>query len=312
MQIRVIHPTEIGAFVQAGTRPEDSEAIRNYLDRLLAGGFTHLNWCFVAEETGQFLGRVAYWTMPRVGIPQHIVLLDVPWEDADQTVGTRLLEETAAIMRRRGATDLGHALDWPVQAPQWQHFPMQRHTLLTHVGYTPIRETLRFQWHSGDAVPQATGRLAFRSLPDVGEAAFLDALQQVATGSLDQRDREDRAEYGAEHTARTLYALLQTMDYDPAWWQLAYGDTGELVGLVMPAATVSWGTIGYIGVVPEQRGRGYIDDLLARGTAILAARSGQDIIADTDVANAPMANAFRRAGYTQFATRREYNWRDRA
>ena len=66
-------------------------------------------------------------------------------------------------------------------------------------------------------------------------------------------------------------------------------------------------TIGYIGVVPSQRGRGYVDDLLARGTAILR-HDVPDIVirADTDLANAPMAAAFERAGYERFATRREY------
>ena len=78
----------------------------------------------------------------------------------------------------------------------------------------------------------------------------------------------------------------------------------------MPAATMSWGTIGYIGVVPEQRGRGYIDDLLARGTATLLGGNDQAIEADTDVSNTPMADAFRRAGYDEFASRREYRWRE--
>jgi ribosomal protein S18 acetylase RimI-like enzyme len=310
MQIRAIHPAEVEAFANTSTRPEDAEAVRNYLDRLLAGGFTRLDWCFVAADAGQFLGRVAYWTLPRVGKPLDVVLLDVPWEHEYQATGTRLLEETAAIMRRRGATDLGHILDWPAQPPQWQRFPERRHELLTQVGFTPIRETLRFKLNAEDEVRRDEGRLAFRSLTEVGEAAFLEAIQRVSTGSLDQRDRDDRAEYGPEQTVRNLYAQVQALDYDPAWWQLAYNkDTGELVGLVMPAATMSWGTIGYIGVVPKQRGHGYIDNLLARGTAILTARGGQGIQADTDVANKPMANAFRRAGYTEFAIRREYNWR---
>jgi hypothetical protein len=59
------------------------------------------------------------------------------------------------------------------------------------------------------------------------------------------------------------------------------------------------------------RGRGYVDDLLAAGTAtLLAVRRGEGnekpLRADTDVANAPMAAAFERAGWTRFAGRREY------
>lgn len=41
-------------------------------------------------------------------------------------------------------------------------------------------------------------------------------------------------------------------------------------------------------------------DELAKGTRILAAQEVSRIRAATDLANAPMANAFRRAGYVNF------------
>ena len=78
----------------------------------------------------------------------------------------------------------------------------------------------------------------------------------------------------------------------------------------MPAGTPTFVSIGYIGVVPERRGRGYVNDLLARGTeTLLRVGNGQVLRADTDVDNAPMAAAFERAGYRRFATRREYEIR---
>ena len=106
--------------------------------------------------------------------------------------------------------------------------------------------------------------------------------------------------------ARELFALLQKLEHRPGWWELAYAPDGDLVGLLMPAEVPAAGTIGYIGVVPEHRGRGYVDGLLARATAALHSASLERIVADTDLANAPMAAAFDRAGYTRFATRREY------
>ena len=56
-------------------------------------------------------------------------------------------------------------------------------------------------------------------------------------------------------------------------------------------------------MVPEQRGRGYAGELLAEATAFLAGQGAGRIRADTDVANAPMAAAFERAGFDQFAIR---------
>jgi RimJ/RimL family protein N-acetyltransferase len=53
--------------------------------------------------------------------------------------------------------------------------------------------------------------------------------------------------------------------------------------------------IAYIGVLPAHRGTGYIDDLLAEGTRILAAHDVPRIRAAIDLDNVPMARAFQRA-----------------
>jgi RimJ/RimL family protein N-acetyltransferase len=92
---------------------------------------------------------------------------------------------------------------------------------------------------------------------------------------------------------------------------LGYTSEGDLAGLIMPAAPPAFLTIFYVGVVPGMRGRGYVDDLLAAATVtLLEARTTKGdrrpLLADTDVANAPMAAAFERAGWARFAGRREY------
>lgn len=50
----------------------------------------------------------------------------------------------------------------------------------------------------------------------------------------------------------------------------------------------------------------YVGDLLAAGTAALHAAGAEHVRADTDTRNLPMAAAFRRTGYAEFAKRREY------
>ena len=58
--------------------------------------------------------------------------------------------------------------------------------------------------------------------------------------------------------------------------------------------------VAYVGVLPEHRGNGYIDGILAEGTRVLAEAGAPRIRASTDVGNRPMANAFTRAGYDTF------------
>ncbi len=306
MHIRPIHPHEQAAFAAAGDHPEHAGSVREYLDQMLAKGAMRVEWCFVAEEVGRLLGRVACWTLPAIGMPLALVLLDAPWQGDYLGVGTDLLEHSVGVVRALGGSKIEHVLDAPPQWPQWQYFPDQRHHMLAQFGFAIERETRRFEWPADGAALATSQRLTFRSLPEVGEDAFVQAIERVSASSFDQRTQSDRAQLGPQHEAHNTFADLQGMEYDPAWWQLAFASDGELAGLVMPTRAPAAATIGYIGVVPEQRGRGYIDDLLAQGTATLRAAGATTIRADTDVANFPMANAFLRAGYQEFATRREY------
>ena len=59
----------------------------------------------------------------------------------------------------------------------------------------------------------------------------------------------------------------------------------------------------YIAVLPEHRGHGYVDDLLAETTRVLTEHGADRIGADTDSTNAPMAAAFDRAGYRRIKIR---------
>jgi hypothetical protein len=151
--------------------------------------------------------------------------------------------------------------------------------------------------------------LSFRTLEEVGEEAFVDAMRSVSERTL---DREERERLGTRGAAREFFEDARRVKHDPSWWRLVYDKpSGELVGLVMPAEPPAFLTIFYVGVVLQMRDRGYVDDLLAAGTATLLEarkrdRNEKPLQADTDVANAPMAAAFERAGWVRFAGRCEY------
>ena len=306
MTIRPLASGELERFALVAGRSAHAQDVQQYLERLLARGCTHLEWCVVLEEARKIIGTLIYWTLPAVGTPLDIVLLELPWERPDYlTLGTSLLQHALSQMRTLGASEqINHILDAPPIAPQWQYFPEQRMELLEKMGFSLGRETLRFIWPVGEPTPAIPERLTFRSLAEVGEAAFLEAIERVSAQTFDREIQRQREQDGPAAAARTLFEIVQQIGEVPAWWwQLAYTRAGGLVGLIMPAANF---TIGYIGVVPEQRGQGYIDGLLACGTATLAGSAPRNLEADTDVRNTPMANAFRRAGWSQVARRREY------
>ncbi len=321
IEIRAISAAELPRFLALESDPARAADQGAYLERLIGVGAMRPEWCWVAVRAGTTVGRFAFWTLPSVGLPLAIVLLDVaalpesdphlvgrPARDARAEVSTMLLARAVTEAMTTDTLELGHVIDEPTQSPQWQTAPDERAAWLTGAGFELVRTTSRWSFE-GPPPPALTGRLHYRTFEDVGEGAFLDALEQVSTGSLDERIRADRDRLTPAGEARAMLDDLRSMAFLPGWWELAYGHDGALVGLVMPARPPSMTTIGYIGVVPEQRGRGYVDELLAHGTRTLRRDAPDAVIrTDTDLANEPMAAAFARAGYTRFGTRREYEY----
>jgi len=305
--IRPIQPEELDDFVAAATAPADRHDVKEYVMRMFASGCMRPEWCYLAEQDGLIVGRASFWTLPKLDRPLDYVLIDLPWEHANGiAIGEAMLDATRETAHALGADELGYCLDTPPAAPFWQHCTEARMRLMQACGFRIARETYRFELKNPVAQPEAASPLYFRSYAEVGEVAFREAIARVSAGTFDQRIREGQEMHGAELEARNLLRDLQQLEYDPAWWQLAYNASHDLVGLIMPVKNPTFASIGYIGVVPEQRGRGYVDLLLRQGTNTLALAGEMHIRADTDLANFPMATAFRRAGYSEIAIRREY------
>jgi predicted N-acetyltransferase YhbS/RimJ/RimL family protein N-acetyltransferase len=312
MHTRPVRADELDLFVGAAGTPDQRREVEHYLKSMFAAGSMRPEWCFVAEEEQgeRPLGRVAFWTLPGMEKPFALVLLDVPWDDDYVGVGTRLLGDVLESARALGAEEVEHVVDYPPMRPQFQHHPEQRTELLESVGFAFRRETGRFEWRGGEP-PAVPWRLSFRTLEEIGEDAFVEAMRIVSEGTLDREIQGERERLGAERAAREFFEDARKVEHEPSWWRLAYTPEEELVGLVMPAEPPGFLTIFYVGVVPGMRGQGYIDDLLADGTATLLGvrrRDGNEkpLRADTDVTNGPMAAAFERAGWARFARRREY------
>ena len=306
--VRPIRPDEIDAFATFGTDVKHiQDSVKTYLQDMLKKGAIRLDWCFVLEENGRMCGRAAYWTLPGLDKPLDLVLWELPWHRKDCLfLAQRLLGDTLRLLHIDDSAEIGHVLDSPAMAPQWQEYAEKRQEILDGLGFCLERETHRFERHGGtvDFAPQ--GNLIYRALPDVGEEAFVEAILLVSQSTGDRRISRERDTKGAMTQAWDMFREMQRMEYAADWWELAYNQNGQLVGLLMPAKAPAFATIGYIGVVPEQRGYGYIDQLLQRVSLIFAIAGETYIRADTDTGNTSMAKAFERAGYRCFAKRQEY------
>jgi RimJ/RimL family protein N-acetyltransferase len=122
-------------------------------------------------------------------------------------------------------------------------------------------------------------------------------LRRVHSVTLDGHAQKAIAEGGVEQAAEEEMEFFDWMPSPREWWRLAHTPEGELVGLQVPGRNMYDHVVGFIGVVPEQRGHGYANDLLVECTHQLVEEGADRIAAATDVGNTPMAAHFARAGY---------------
>jgi RimJ/RimL family protein N-acetyltransferase len=237
---------------------------------------------------------------------------DLPREQR-AAVGSRLLALahntfTRSLRRTPAAFHFLLPSDWRsrhdvVSALSW------RWEAALRAGLTDELERLRFEWRAETGLPETrmpeTGRprLTFRREPD--DDVFATLFRRTLKGTLDATTRKTADVVGDAIQAHADVAFYRDrMEGDRGWWIVAERDDGEPVGFGVPNWNSETAVVGYIGVLPEYRGQGYIDEILAETTRILAAEGQADVVqADTDLANRPMAAAFERAGYVNFARR---------
>ncbi|MCD0484386.1 GNAT family N-acetyltransferase [Streptacidiphilus sp. ASG 303] len=260
-------------------------------------------WMWLALDGGRPVARAAWWGRRRGDDPFLLDVLDL--DDALDSparvgIGERLLRTAAAAVLPAGTRPPPYSRLAP---PDWRDRPEVRRGVedrtaaAARTGARMMVERLRLEWRPGTPVPPPTGRLSFR--PAAGREELVGLMTRVLEGTLDAYSRDDLARMTPEQAAAGHYDGEFAGFRSPReWWRVAELPGGEPVGFVVAARNAYNPVIAYLGVLPEHRGRGWIDEVLAEGTRVLAAEGVPRIRAATDTTNTPMAAAFRRAGYT--------------
>jgi RimJ/RimL family protein N-acetyltransferase len=269
----------------------------------VASGYYRDDWTWVAEENGTIQALAIWWGGPEDDYPFSIDGLYYVGDGDPVPVWTELIKHTVASRPADAEPPEYHFFldsDWQDQ-PDVVAALEPRVQAAAAVGLTAVTDRLRYEWKPAYGLPDRSTRLRFEPADD---EAFVDVFMRVSEGSLDAATAAEIARIGVEAAAREELELYKSMPGDRAWWRLAYDGDGELIGFTMPSANAGGPVVGYLGVVPEHRGHGLIDDLLAELTHMLAETGAEHIRADTDFGNVPMAKSFARQGYRNFAVRR--------
>ncbi|HEX7172509.1 MAG TPA: GNAT family N-acetyltransferase [Candidatus Limnocylindria bacterium] len=294
MTIRPIAREELDAFAALDpATPDLAETIR----ALWADGSGRPGWTLVAEDADAPLGRAAFFTEP-LGCGLDLLEGRVAglWlaEGVPPAVGSDLLDEVARL-----ASGVTPFIERRLNPELHRDVPFWR-IVLEGAGYSLFHEKEGFAWtDDGGELPEPH-RLMFRSLAEVGRSAYAAAMAVTIPGTLDRNDRFYVETCGPAAWGTEMVGAAGPSD-EPAWL-LASEPDGALAGYVgVGRFDGDVGTISHIGVVPDRRGRGYVNELLRAANRAARARGYRSMLSDVDTENAPMLAAMERNGHRRGA-----------
>ncbi|MBK6013363.1 GNAT family N-acetyltransferase [Streptomyces sp. MBT53] len=257
------------------------------------------DWQRVALRDGTVVARAAWWGGPDDTEPLTIDCLDLI--EGEEEAGAELLRSVPW----RVDAELNLPPGWR-DSPETRAAAEARFTALRAAGYELLVERFIYRWTPECGLPERPGRLDFAPEPD--DAVFFDALRRIHSVTLDAHAQRAIRQGGVEKAAQEEIDFFRWCPSPREWWQVARTPEGDLVGIHIPAHNPSGPCVGFIGVVPEQRGHGYARDLLAECTHYLAERGAEFIAAATDQGNFPMAAHFAAVGYPVIRERANFQF----
>lgn len=300
--VRSIGADELGAFASVGGDRDDSLA--GVVSEMWSTGESRPDDCFVAELDGVAVGRVgiaARAVADEIPLLEHRLFgLQLPWDAADHlSLGRTLLQ---AALEAALPSD-ARIVDSRLNAETHDHL-VERRAVLEGAGFGLFQEKQGFVWHddgqtaSEDSHSSGDALLVFRTIADIGRERYGALMAAAQVGTLDRNDRYYLRLSGEPAWGRIMTGFLTPGE--ERGWLAATTPAGEDVGFVAVGSfdEPTTGTIVHIGVLPGQRGRGHIHDLL-RAAARAASELGfATMLSDVDVDNAPMTAAMVRAGHS--------------
>lgn len=299
MRFYSIRERQLKAFAAIGGTPKSAEILENLVRQEWEMGSSRPRWCWVAEDDqAQLVARVVFTAM---GDEASYVGEYLPPGEDGVVIGAAMFEAAFKQLRADGIRYLERFIssDWPRQE--------QLHALAQRIGCALVQTKVRMRWSLDDSPlpPVKPHDLTFETLETTGKEPFLESIRRASAVTLDRLDSRLIARMGGDQHASTyLHILHDGSELHPGWWLIARTPSGELAGHVIgvPYGSEGVGSVGYIGVVPEQRGHGYGEVLIAEVMQRMAADGITGMVCDMDEENTPMRDAFTRAGYQQTGT----------
>jgi GNAT superfamily N-acetyltransferase len=166
------------------------------------------------------------------------------------------------------------------------------------------RTVARFE----SAGPLDVGAWSYRSA-EVGRfarAEMVALIEKASDHSSDSQIEFYRQQLGGSKDAEWTLQMIESTSHDPRWWRVAVDPDGQLLGIILPALVFGELMVGFLGVLPNYRGRSIASFLLAESWSVMKLQGHSTLCAEADERNLAMHRALRKSQFGHRWTRQEW------
>ena len=215
--------------------------------------------------------------------------LELPWEEDWLAAGSDLLQSVIAGLPSSTPAVLQANTNLELHEHPWR-----RVHLFEALGFDLFQEKHGYLWV--DRGEPLEVNIPTRTLEEIGDDAYRSIFSLIPARGLDRNDNYYYDGTGPQNWASVMMTMSSPEDRSSYFIGYIGDDPVGMVGL-SAFDEEGTGTISYIGVVPEHRGRGFGRRLLMAATAAARRRGFHQILSDVDVVNIPMRTAMVACGH---------------
>jgi hypothetical protein len=175
---------------------------------------------------------------------------------------------------------------------------------ISEARFRPWRKVVRFE--SEAPIHLDVPRYRSTEVGDFARAVIIALIEKSSEDCADSQIEFYRRRLGGIADAEMTLQMMETSRYHPRWWRVALGLDGKALGIILPVMAFGEPTVGFIGVVPEWRGRKIASFLLMEAWSVMKQQGYASLCAEADERNVSMHRALTKSQFRRQWQKQEW------
>lgn len=264
----------------------------HHFSRLLEFSCTKPEWIVLGFAAGTLAASLALAAPSEFNLPLEIIWVHGCLDERIDAF--RLFQMAIEKARALGARELYCAIpEDSVDA-----------AFISKMRFRRWRKVVRFE----SAGPFDSGVWNYRSAAAglFARAEMVALIEKASDCSSDSQIEFYRRQLGGIGDAEWTLQMVESTSYDPRWWRVAVGPDGQMLGIILSALVFGELMVGFLGVVPNYRGRRVASFLLAESWSVIKLQGRSTFCAEADERNVAMHRALTKSQFSRRWTKQEW------